>query len=272
MNRQEIINALENKGFSAKAVEVSKNNVIMKGIQFTPVQTVSPIIYTDEIITRAERDGLTVETVADEMIKLYEARNAVTLTDNIMDQDYIREHVRIGLQRATAEEITKRSCALDAEIEEFLFVPVNFESDNGYGSFKVNAAILEKTGLDATELWTCAERNTFKDTEIKNMMCIIAGMTEEEAELFGGLPLYVCRAGEFRGASAILDRKALKAFAEKHSTKKIIVIPSSIHECIVIPHTEDLNIDDITKMVREVNGSQVDPVDQLADKAYIINI
>ena len=50
------------------------------------------------------------------------------------------------------------------------------------------------------------------------------------------------------------------------------MIPSSRHEVIVVPETSEMRLEDITEMVQTVNANEVQPIDQLADKAYRLAI
>lgn len=90
---------------------------------------------------------------------------------------------------------------------------------------------------------------------------------EETAPLF-----IISNKSKIRGASAILNRKALAEFGKKYNTNKIVAIPSSIHEMLLVPYTEECDIDIFSKMVKEVNNTAVDPTEQLADRAFIIQL
>ena len=46
------------------------------------------------------------------------------------------------------------------------------------------------------------------------------------------------------------------------------VLPSSIHECILIPEEEGMYQEALTEIVTEINESQVDPKEVLSDQAY----
>ena len=76
----------------------------------------------------------------------------------------------------------------------------------------------------------------------------------------------------FRGASAILDGEALKKLAERLSVQRFYVLPSSIHEMIIIPDDGKCNIEELSRMVQEVNQTQVEPEERLTDQAYIIEV
>lgn len=76
----------------------------------------------------------------------------------------------------------------------------------------------------------------------------------------------------FKGASAILDKKALKKLSEKLRVSKFFVLPSSAHEMMLIPCDDESKLDMYSNLVKEVNYTQVDPVDRLTDRAYILEI
>ena len=46
----------------------------------------------------------------------------------------------------------------------------------------------------------------------------------------------------------------------------IIVLPSSIHELLILPDNGSMQLSELEAMVREVNATQVAPEDRLSDK------
>ena len=75
-----------------------------------------------------------------------------------------------------------------------------------------------------------------------------------------------------KGASAILNKKVLKEFAQKLNISKFLVLPSSVHEMLLLPYTDEIDIEEFSQMVKEVNCSQVKPEERLTDRAYVIEI
>ena len=69
------------------------------------------------------------------------------------------------------------------------------------------------------------------------------------------------------GASAILYKGVLSKFASK-LMKDLYVIPSSIHEVIIIPKCKEWEISMLKEMVRDVNMTQVPKEDVLANSIY----
>ena len=268
ITREEIIKALQKRGFTAEATDIEKNNVICHGIQFKQ-DRIAPVIYTDSIIAEAEKNGTPLESIVNGIIAIYETHSTPAIDiDKIMTKPYIMEHVRIGLQRKTGEEIIKRTCPLDEAIEEYLYITL--EMGDGAGSIKIKAGMLEAAGIEEPEAWTQAENNTFNDTTVEDMSIVMQAFGMPTA---GDSGMYVIsNKDKCKGAAAVLNKKALQEIGERHHTKKLVVIPSSIHECLVLPEVEMMDINAITNMVISVNASTVDPVEQLADRAYIITL
>lgn len=57
---------------------------------------------------------------------------------------------------------------------------------------------------------------------------------------------------------------------KEYAVENLVILPSSIHECIVVPKTEDTDLGDLSRMVRDVNVSTVAEREQLANRAFII--
>ena len=110
-------------------------------------------------------------------------------------------------------------------------------------------------------------------SKLHNMAKVLAELSGMPEQMFDGLPMaVVSNTYKCKGASAILNKEALREYAKANNTDKVYFIPSSIHEGIIIPGTHKNDIDDLTAMVKEVNSAEVDEVDRLADKAYVINL
>jgi len=69
------------------------------------------------------------------------------------------------------------------------------------------------------------------------------------------------------GASCILYQNALKTCAEILD-RNLFILPSSVHEVILIPDRGQHTNESLLEMVREVNRTQVEPEEWLADAVY----
>ena len=89
---------------------------------------------------------------------------------------------------------------------------------------------------------------------------MIGSGSEEVLEDLSGTypPMYVLtNKRRLNGAVEILDAKVLRRCADVFE-KDFIVIPSSIHECLLVPVSEEIkDFDYIAKIVRDINDTQV---------------
>ena len=69
------------------------------------------------------------------------------------------------------------------------------------------------------------------------------------------------------GASAIYKKEILKEIADQFRSD-IYIIPSSIHELIIIP-SYVISAEEVTAQIQTVNATDVDPEDVLSDHVYI---
>lgn len=274
MERKDIVKELVERGYQAEAHDVIKNGVTFEGIMIRGEGAVAPIIYTNEVIKVAEANGASLSEVIDEVIREYKEHKKIQLNiDQFSNKKFILSHMYVGIQKASNEEIEKKMCELEG-LESFLFIRDRDENGGSY-SAKVNEQMLELINVSVDDAWERAENNTFAETEIQSITSLLfdlGGMSNEETK--SDFPeLYVisnnCR---FRGASAILNRRALKEFAEEHGVDELIVLPSSIHEMMILPYRGDMNLNDLSAIVKEVNAMQVEPEERLTDRAYLIKL
>lgn len=75
-------------------------------------------------------------------------------------------------------------------------------------------------------------------------------------------------ADKLNGAAALLDSKTMEDISEKLGGD-FIILPSSIHECIVLPVNENMDRHTLEAMVQDVNAGQVAPEERLSDHVYM---
>ena len=82
------------------------------------------------------------------------------------------------------------------------------------------------------------------------------------------VPMYVLsNKSRINGASCILYKDILKDFAMVVD-KDLYVLPSSIHEVILLPSDGTQESEQLKEMVREINQSQVEKEEVLSDSVY----
>ncbi|MCR5836690.1 MAG: DUF5688 family protein, partial [Lachnospiraceae bacterium] len=97
----------------------------------------------------------------------------------------------------------------------------------------------------------------------------LTNMIMEEIEKTDEPKMYVLT-NKFRmyGACTMFYNGVLKDFAQEHQ-KDIIILPSSIHEVIIIPMEEHMSSKDFESVINDVNNEEVIPEEILSGHAYI---
>ena len=145
-------------------------------------------------------------------------------------------------------------------------------------SILVTDRIIEQMGVTPEQLHEDALRNApeVKPLVIQGMSEVLAEMVgPEAAELMGIKPeepekeqMYVASVPDkTHGASVIAYQDFMDKAAER-AGGDFFILPSSIHELLIVPDTKEMDFRVLEGMVREVNETQVAPEDKLTDNVY----
>ncbi len=145
------------------------------------------------------------------------------------------------------------------------------------GSILVQNNFLQMWDIDVDEIHRIALYNTPKllPGYISNIIDIASQLADEcDSDLFAlsqeddYFPMYVLtNEKKTFGASAILYPDILKVFSDKIGSD-LYILPSSIHEVILVPAFENLSVKDLFDMVSEVNDTLVMDEEILSDNVY----
>ncbi len=123
-----------------------------------------------------------------------------------------------------------------------------------------NAAALDIYGLlqlqveNKTLLELCLSEDEDIPEEIIEDLC--KHNYQQEVKMY-----VLSNANSVNGASCLLYENVIRNFAEKIKSD-LIIIPSSIHEVILLPFYKDMKEEELNDMVKDVNASQV-PIDEI---------
>ena len=71
----------------------------------------------------------------------------------------------------------------------------------------------------------------------------------------------------YYGAAGILRTDLLEKLAQLKETD-LYILPSSVHEVILLPALDCWDVDELRQMVKSVNAGSVDKMDWLSDEVY----
>lgn len=250
---------------------VKKNNgVIWQGLSFRKAGCKSaPTIYLEPFY-EAFQEGVALEILALQMAEYYDnyAKEIQPEAGFFSKYEEVRPKVAYKLIHYQSNE------KLLAEVPHvpYLDLAVVFyclvsSSEIGLASILIRNSHLKNWNITLARLYEDAKNNTPKllKPEFRSMEEILQLPAEE---LQDAPMLYVLTNQEqMNGAASILYEGVLDACAERFQTS-FFVMPSSIHEMILLPYERHVEIGSLKSIVREANQTQVEPQDRLSDSVY----
>jgi hypothetical protein len=267
-NINSAIEKLIEMGYEAKTMEVQKNNGITKvGITVKVVGTnIAPTLYftgkesVDEIVDCCVRKTKTTPKLEKDIKDWDTIRSGLTLSLVNYDLNKDRD-ICIRQIPGTDLGIIVKYLALDDEVM-------------GRGFITVTPRFLEIWGVSEDTLFIVAEDafQNVNDYNIKSMtetLCELQGMEYDPTmELFAPTMDIVSNESKCNGAVVVINKNCQKELSKKYNGN-FFIIPSSIHECIILPYDEENKRMMIESgMISEVNSTEVAPEEVLSDKLY----
>lgn len=276
-------------GFLVREETITKNNGTKRKAVVIREQgkSISQTIYMEGFY-EAYKDGRPLQEVEDNVLQAYHGGREAKKFDVDFFRDWQEVKGRVIYKLINSDR--NRELLEDVPHRRILDLAIVYEcflgADNaGSAAILIRNSHMELWGVTEDELYGTAFRNT---PEL--MGCSFASMTEilvktlMEDMGFGkagldsikGLPpveenacpMYVLtNQYKLHGAGCILYKNLLKGIAEKWGCD-ICILPSSIHEVILIPMCSVGSHREMSQMVREVNETQLMPEDVLSDHTY----
>lgn len=256
---------------------VKNNGKKRLGITFTnPGVNISPTIYMEEYYERYQR-GNTLEEILEQIQDLYEQIEVKHSWEGRFLQTFTNVRERIIYQLVSKkrnEELLK-----DVPYREFLDLAVVFyvlveveEQEGSLSTMLIRKEHLKWWKVSSEELFFAAMKNTCSllPYEFSTMCAAIfsccEGKKKEEYKEEEGLYVLTNYIRNF-GASAMLYPGRLEQIGD-YLKQNFYVLPSSVHEVIILSAGNAPAWRELCEMVKEINETQVKEEEVLSDMAY----
>lgn len=268
-----------------KLQEVMKNNgVKLCGMTVLQQDTnISPTIYLNNYYQAYEKKEITLQEAIEDIWYHY-SKNRVTKSVDIcffMNYETVKDRIVYKLVNTEKnQELLKDVPHIPFHDLSIVFQCLVSEEMFGNATILIHNAHLKLWGVDTQELYQQASLNTPRlyPYDIKNMREVILEMIKleegEEAarayqeELKENVPMYVLsNCTKMQGAACMLYEDILKDFAMVLQ-QDIYILPSSVHEVILLPVAEEDSPMLLKEMVMEINETQVEPEEVLSNSIY----
>ena len=262
-----------------------KNNSEGTGITIRPgseAGNISPVIYLDGMYDIMEKESVGLNEIMREIARIYTEHFVQTF-----DPEAVTNYQRIK------DNIFPRLVAIEGNdkfLSDLVYRPVEdmallyyINMENVLGSNSRSSAIITKSlfeyyGVSEEDIYKQAITNQ-KDagydlismSEIMDRLIAMGAIPPYAMEY--DVPMYILSNKEHhQGAAMIADTGILSEVAKKQGWDEFFIIPSSVHEVILLPDTS-VDPEYLKKMVCEVNGDGevLSPQDKLSDSVYFFD-
>lgn len=269
--------------------KVLKNNgVVLTGLLIgRQERCITPAIYLDSLYENYKADGGCRKL--EEMVKLtvtgyqdcqQEAEQLYSSLGGLLEYEAVKDKIIYKLvntekNRELLNQIPSRS---------FYDLSIVFALYLGNGEKGIYTALIhnEHMGLwnvTVRELYEEAMRNTPRllpetFTGINDVIWELLGLEERDGESMKQMeecssPFYILtnRVG-IEGAACMIYPGMIKRCADQLSCD-LLILPSSIHETLLLPYEDFFDVDEIREMVQQINASEVAEEERLSGQVYL---
>lgn len=280
----------EKEEYLAELHKVIKNNgIVLDGITLRKEgEYISPNIYLNSYFESYQM-GKPLAVIMEEIIYCYQrakAENALQVAD-VLDFKLIKDQIVLRLVHFEKNKEQLKCCPY----KKYLDLAVTFryiasKDALGIASSLITNQEFEVWGIEIEELYRIALFNTMREfpwrmdslakvifecfqTRAKGMLpkeLLQEGETLEEME--NGVNMYVLTNDTgLNGATCILYDNVIKNFAKVQDCN-VFLLPSSIHEVMLVPEDENTDAEFLAQLVMEANRNAVGLIDLLSDNIY----
>ncbi len=286
---------------------VRKNNAVCLDALFVREagETISPVLYLQDFYRRYQK-GQEFEQVLEEMVQCYRRGKSASEIDVSFFQDPARVKKRIFPRLVNWEknrEILSRIPHRRFHDLAIVYYCVLEKSRFGDASILIREEHRDMWNMKEQELYAAGRENLYRSLPwifVSMEEMLVSLLSEKEIGLPGGgdlfgeklpgggdgytfrsaagvlaeqradpVPMYILtnRPKSF-GAIWMTEESALSAVGDRLG-EDFYVLPSSVHECIILPRSATKESHHLRRMVADINCSQVAPEEVLSDSIYL---
>lgn len=278
--------------FQDATVELNQNQKLNE--QYTglvvrkPDQIVVPTINMDSAYKAFTNEDVTIGDVARQVANIIQNEPPKVQLDRLMEYESIKDQLFVRVSNAEMNADVLQTVPYTRYEDLALTYHIATEIDeDGVASTIVNNQLLEQYGITKEQLHEDAMKSapqlfparveTMGEVMKRMMMddLLASGMDEETMKaMLMDMPAMddspmtvVTNENSANGAAVLFYPGQMDKIAE-NLEGDFFILPSSVHESLVIPDNGNFNYPDLKTMVQEVNSTQVLPAERLSDEVY----
>lgn len=258
---------------------IKNNDTHLDGLTIlSPRHNISPTIYLDYYFRQYEK-GRSLSDISQDILSAYQENCPSGHIDISFFTDYDKVKNQIIFKLINYDR--NKELLKDVPHYRFLDLAIVFncllESDStGNATILIHHRHLDFWNITKDDLYALAFCNTPRllPYDLRSMTEILAELLRDNESLsFPGdatsiCPMYVLsNQHKLNGSVCILYQNLLRDFARRLSSD-LYILPSSVHEVLIIPAVNQISYQELSDMVRDVNSSQLSREKILSDHVY----
>ena len=143
------------------------------------------------------------------------------------------------------------------------------------GTVTITDSILDRAGLTVDEIYAGSCSNILGHMQVKSLFSMLSEISGNNTpcgmEMGGpGSPLWVMTTDRQLFGAGVLaaGREALVRMGSAIRAEQFFILPSSVHELLLLMDNGSIDPEFLLTMVTEINAAQVAPEEQLTDNVY----
>lgn len=263
---------------------VKNNGVTVTGLMLKgEEERVAPNFYLDRQFVEWMRGLCTLEDISEKICGAYQEeikKNSNLISKIRFEWEDFRRNVFMRL----VNKEKNRELLETIPYQEFLDLAVVYYysvkiSDDVLGTLIVTKEHLDLLGITEEELHQAAKSNCerFQPAKIRCMEDLLydlgrkIGVEVYEARACHPFLFVMTNAKGMFGAVSMVFEEELECFAKRIGTS-FFILPSSVHEVILVPDREEFCVEYFANMVKEINETQVEVTEVLSDSIYFYDM
>ena len=262
--------------------EVSINSVLKNNsakldglIIKKPESHICPNIYLNQYYADYE-DGREIDDILSDIVHVRQMTDAPADLDvsAITDFNRIRDKIAAKLINTyqNREYLEDKPHTDIADLSAVYYIDLRSDS-LGNMTTVITDSLLAQYGITLEKLHEIAIQNMVTKARFCNMFEILSelmsdSLPQDEFCPADNMMFVLTNESKLNGAAMLLCPETMDKIAELVGSSYYI-LPSSIHETLVVPFSDGMNVEELKNMVHEVNSTQLSADEILSDNVYI---
>jgi len=284
-----LVTGLRGHGIEATPTTNTKNNgVVQHGLTLRRNdERVAPVFYINQFFERYKNGELSVDDILSQIIVEYEKLPTPSFPDinEMMSAPDFIDRITLRLVNEPANKSTIECRKLvHHQIAEtdlvVLFYATVVSDENSSGSIAITEELMKRYLPDVADGCELYEKIIHRKSEVvkfESIGSVIERMMKERLEEIPQIPFeddfmfVLTNDSTSYGAGALFTDAAREEILKKFPEGEVTVLPSSVHETLILKTCEDENIEMLQEMVYSVNRAEVSREEFLSDDVFHYN-